>query len=68
MAREPNMALLMSATGSLAHIKIVPDIFSFAAKHALLKILHTFSRIYCLENNAWLSQNATLQHEALMAL
>ena len=49
MAHEPDVALLMSATGSLAHRKIIPDIFSFAAKHALLKIILTFSRIYYLK-------------------
>ena len=39
---------LMSATGSLAHRKVVPKIFSFATKHAFLKIMHAVGRIYCL--------------------
>ena len=43
------MALLMSTTGSLAHRKIVPDIFLCATKHALLKIIHVFSRVYFLK-------------------
>ena len=54
--RETEMALLMSATGSLALRKVVADIFSFATKHALLEIMHAFSPIYC-QKNTWLSCN-----------
>ena len=50
MAHDPGMALLLSGTGSLAHRKIIPEIFPFAKKHALLTITHEFSRIYCYEN------------------
>ena len=68
MACEQDIALLLSATGSLAHRKIIPDIFSFATKHALLKIIHEFSCIYCYENIKWLSWKCILQYEAIMAL
>ena len=64
MAGEPDMALLMSATGSLSHRKIVLDIFSFATKHALLNIIHIFRRIYCLKYVLWLSCNCILQIKA----
>ena len=56
MAREPDVAPLMIASGSLAHRKILPDISSkstalrvmlstFATNHALFKIIHALSHI-----------------------
>ena len=56
MAREPDVALFMTASGSLALRKILADISSkstalrvmlstFTIYHALLKIIHTLSRI-----------------------
>ena len=38
MACVPDVGLLMNTTGSLAHRKLVPDIFSFATKHVLSKV------------------------------
>ena len=55
MAREPDIALLMTASGFLSHKKIIADISSkstaspamrltFAIKPALSKIIHVFDR------------------------
>ena len=46
MAVEPDMALLVTAPGSLAHRKIRAQLFSFPMKHPLLKRIHEFSCIY----------------------
>ena len=68
IARKPGMALLMNATAALAYRKIVPNNFLFITNHAVLKILHALSHIYCLKDNAWFSWNCILEYEALMAL
>ena len=47
MAHKLEMIVLLRGTGSPAHRKIASDIFSFATKHALVKIIHAFSCIYC---------------------
>jgi len=41
MIPVPDMAVLMSATGFMAHRKIVPNILSFASKHTLSQVINT---------------------------
>ena len=61
MDSELNMTLLMTVSGSLAHRKIFVEISSeprtlqamtltFATKYAILKMMHTFSCIYCYKS------------------
>ena len=51
MAREPDMALLITASGYLAHTRTSVKISSKSTvsitKHAFLKMIHAFSRICC---------------------
>ena len=81
MAREPDIALLKTVSGSLVQ-KFFPEISSksiVAIKHALSKTIHTLSlvgytlllkamRVLLLKQIVWLSWNYILNYAALMVL